>query len=175
VDARLHCLQGKTELVTDLVPLLEEFHRDKLAMLLRHQAGARLVAQYDANNTYQYIINREEVQLSWLAVALTELQASIPDAAEPDRSGAGKGTAAAQAVFGEDARDAQAFVDRWKPRVDTMPNARHAKMLRVILGETLEQKRFFEQALAGRTDLLGRRGDEVGARVGAVMSTRWIE
>jgi hypothetical protein len=48
-------------------------------------------------------------------------------------------------------------------------------MLRVILGETLEQKRFFEQALAGRTDLLGRRGDEVGARVGSVMSTRWIE
>ncbi len=39
-----------------------------------------------------------------------------------------------------------------------MANARHAKMLRVILGETLEQKRFFEQALAGRTDLLGRRG-----------------
>ena len=162
--------------MTDLVPLLQEFHREKLAMLLRHQAGARLVAQYDANNTYQYIINREEVQLSWLAVALTELHADIPDdATEPDRSGAGKGTAAAQAIFGEDARDAQAFVDRWKPRVDAMPNARHAKMLRVILGETLEQKRFFEQALAGRLDLLGRRGDAVGVRVGSVLSTRWIE
>jgi hypothetical protein len=48
-------------------------------------------------------------------------------------------------------------------------------MLRVILGETLEQKRFFEQALAGRTDLLGRRGDEVGARVGSVLPNRWIE
>ena len=47
---------------------------------------------------------------------------------------AGKGTAAAQTIFGEDARDAQAFVDRWKPRVEAMPNARHAKMLRVILG-----------------------------------------
>ena len=43
------------------------------------------------------------------------------------------------------------------------------------LGETLEQKRFFEQALAGDTDLLGRRGDEVGPRVGEVLPTRWIE
>ena len=43
VDARLHHLQGKAELVTDLLPLLQEFHREKLAMLLRHQAGARLV------------------------------------------------------------------------------------------------------------------------------------
>ena len=31
VDARLHHLQGKAELVTDLLPLLQEFHRDKLA------------------------------------------------------------------------------------------------------------------------------------------------
>ena len=44
-----------------------------------------------------------------------------------------------------------------------MTNARHAKMLRVILGETLEQKRFFEQALAGRTDLLGKRGEHARA------------
>ena len=66
VDARLHHLQGKAELVTDLLPLLQEFYREKLAMLLRHQAGARLVGQYDVNNTYQYIINREETQLSWL-------------------------------------------------------------------------------------------------------------
>jgi len=175
VDARLYRLQGKAEFVTDLVPLLQAFHREKLSMLLRHQAGARLVAQYDANNTYQYIINREDVQLSWLAVALTELQASMPDAGGPERAPAGKGASVAQTIFAEDARDAQAFVDRWKPRVDAMPNARHAKMLRVILGETLEQKRFFEQALAGRTDLLGRRGDAVGARVGSVMSTRWIE
>ena len=34
----------------------------------------------------------------------------------------------------EDIRDAQAFVDRWRPRVEAMGNARHAGMLRVILG-----------------------------------------
>jgi hypothetical protein len=54
-----------------------------------------------------------------------------------------------------------------------MPRRRN--MLRVILGETLEQKRFFEQALAGQTDLLGRRGEQAGPRVGEVLPTRWIE
>ena len=44
-------LQGKTEFVTDLLPLLQDFYRDKLAELLRHEAGARLVGQCDANNT----------------------------------------------------------------------------------------------------------------------------
>jgi hypothetical protein len=74
-----------------------------------------------------------------------------------------------------DALEAQAFVDRWRPRVDTMSNARHRKMLNVILGEALEQKRFFEQALAGRHDLLGRRTEDVGPLVGKVLPTRWIE
>jgi len=42
-------------------------------VLLRHQAGARLIGQYDANNTYQYIVNREEAQLTWVATAIREL------------------------------------------------------------------------------------------------------
>ena len=144
-------------------------------MLLRHQAGARLVGQYDANNTYQYIINREETQLSWLAAAIAELGRHGRDA------GAGRAGARARAptrrarVIEEDARDAQAFVDRWRPRVEAMANARHRGMLRVILGETLEQKRFFEQALAGRTDLLGRRAEQLGPAHGEVLATRWVE
>jgi hypothetical protein len=161
--------------VTDLLPVLQEFYREKLAMLLRHQAGARLVGQYDANNTYQYIVNREETQLSWVGTAIRELGGEVADASETPRSAAGKGDAAARAIFEEDARDAQAFVDRWRPRVAEMQNARHAKMLRVILGETLEQKRFFEQALAGRQDLLGRRAEQLGPSYGEVLSSRWIE
>jgi hypothetical protein len=175
VDPRLHHLQGKAELVTDLLPLLQEFHREKLALLLQHQAGARLVAQYDANNTYQYIVNREEAQLSWVGTAIAELGGTTADAAEPVRQAKGKGAGAADGIFEEDARDAQAFVDRWRPRIEQMPNARHAKMLRVILGETLEQKRFFEQARAGRQDLLGRRGEQLGPAYGEVLSSRWIE
>jgi len=160
--------------VSDLLALLQEFYRDKLAMLLSHQAGARFVGQYDQNNTYQYIINREETQLSWVGKAISELGgAAADDQPEPVREG--KGSEAAHSVFEEDVRDAQAFVDRWRPRVDRMANARHANMLRVILGEALEQKRFFEQALAGRTDLLGRRADTLEPSHGEVLSARWIE
>ncbi len=160
--------------MTDILPLLEEFYADKLAGLLRHIAGARQIGQYDANNAYQYIIEREETQLSWIGQAIVGLGGTVAaTSAEPER--AVKGEDAALRIMNEDARDAQAFVDRWKTRVESMANARHRNMLRVVLGETLEQKRFFEQALAGDTNLLGTRSDAVGVRVGRVMSHRWIE
>jgi hypothetical protein len=156
--------------VTETLPLLLEFYREKLTSVLSHGAGARLVSQYDANNTYQYVINREDTQLGWLAAAILDLGGTVPvDVSEPPRSGT------AEAVFREDAAAAAAFVERWKPRVEAMTNARHRGMLRVILGETLEQQRFFEQALAGRTDLLGVRTEKAGRRVGAVLPSRWIE
>jgi hypothetical protein len=162
--------------VTDILPTLQEFYREKLASLLSHQAAAKLVRQYDINNTYQYIINREETQLSWLAVAIVELGGTPDDqASPPERQAGGKGPAQSDSLFEEDARQAQSFVDRWRPRVEAMSNARHRGMLRVILGETLEQKRFFDQARAGNQDLLGRRGKEAGARVGEVLPERWIE
>lgn len=162
--------------MTDLVSLLQEFHRDKLAELLRHIAGARSISQYDANNTYQYIINREETQLSWVGRAILDLGGDVAvSTSEPEDVAAGKGDDVARRVVEEDIRNAGAFVERWEPRVEAMTNARHRGMLRVILGETLEQMRFFEQALAGRTDLLGRRSEAAGKLVGSVMSTRWIE
>jgi hypothetical protein len=162
--------------VTDLEQTLQAFYREKLAALMSHQAAARFVRQYDINNTYQYIINREETQLSWLAAAITTLGGTVETAApEPRRQPAGTGARANDSLFEEDAREAQAFVDRWRPRVEAVTNARHRGMLRVILGEVLEQKRFFEQARAGQLDLLGRRGSDVGPRVGEVLPERWIE
>jgi hypothetical protein len=167
-------VQGKAEFVTDLLPLLQDFYRDKLSAVLRHTAGARLVGQYDANNTYQYIISREETQLTWVGQAIADLGGEVPAADSNSEAVAGV-PAAMRAIFEQDVREAHAFVDRWRPRVDGMSNARQRGMLNVILGETLEQKRFFEQALAGRTDLLGRRTEDVGALVGKVLATRWIE
>jgi hypothetical protein len=161
--------------VTDVLPLLQDFYREKLTMLLRHQDAARFIGQYDINNTYQYVINREEVQLTWIAKAIQELGGAVVDAVEPDRQTSAKRADTAHIMIEQDGHDAQAFVDRWRPRIDAMSNARHARMLRVVIGETLEQKRFFEQALAGRTDLLGKRGLAVGPSHGSVLPSRWIE
>ena len=164
--------------MNDVLPVLQEFYREALGRLVRHQASARVIRQYDVNNTYQYIINREEAHLSWVARAITELGGSVDDTAEPaltERDGrSGKGTDPSP-VLTADAREAGEFVERWRARVAALPNARHAKMLDVILGEVLEQQRFFEQALAGRTDLLGRRGEQLEPSHGDVLATRWIE
>ena len=173
MDTCLHHVQGKAKRVTDLLPLLQEFYRDKLSAVLQHTADARVVSDYDANNTYQYIINREETELSWIAQAIVELGGEVPTA-DPNRANE-LTPSDMRAVMARDARDAEAFVDRWRPRVEAMANARHRKMLDVILGEVLEQKRFFEQALAGRHDLLGRRTEDVGPLVGKVLPTRWVE
>jgi hypothetical protein len=110
-----------------------------------------------------------------VAKAIEELGGTVTDGPAPTRASKGKRADAARAVIEEDGQDAQRFVDRWRPRIDAMTNARHAKMLRVVLGEVLEQKRFFEQALAGRTDLLGRREATLGPAHGEVLPTRWIE
>jgi hypothetical protein len=173
----MHRLQREAELVNPvgLLALLQEFHRDTLAAVLRHEAGAQLIGQYDVNNTYQFIVNREETQLSWLAQAIAELGGTVGQAAGPEPRAAGKGADAVRAVAQEDAREANAFVERWRPRVEAIAHARCRGMLRVILGETLEQQRFFEQAFAGRTDLLGRRGEQLGPSQGEVLPTRWIE
>jgi hypothetical protein len=179
VDARLHHVQGKTKLVseepTSTLGVLTDLYTDKLASLLQHQANARLVEQYDANNTYQYIINREEVQLTWLAIAVADEGGTVPDSAAAPSTVTARVKDAGHAMFEQDARSAQAFLDRWRPRVDSLTNARHRAMLGVILGETREQQRFFEQALAGRTDLLGKRSSVAGPAQGDVLPARWIE
>lgn len=160
--------------MSGLLPLLQEFYAETLQAMLRHQAGAALVTQYDVNNAYQHILNRQHMHLSWIAAAIAELGGTPPEPA-PTRRVPDQGPDAARTILAEDAAAAQAFVDRWRPRLESMTNARHRRMLELILGETLEQRRAFDQALAGRTDLLGRRGEGLGPSHGEVLPTRWIE
>ena len=155
----------------ELLQLLREFYREKSALRARHVAAARLIGDYNFNNTYQYVINREDVHLAWLRDAITDLGGAPEDAAEPSLQGSGKDAAAA--IFREDSSQAQAFVDRWRQRIEGIRHARHRTMLRLMLGEVLEQKRFFDQALEGRQDLLGRRADGMGTP-GKVLPTRWL-
>ena len=159
---------------TELLALLREFYRDKLTIAQHHVAVAKHVPHYDFNNTYQYVIAREDVQLNWLRDAITDMGGVLEDIPEPAIHTSGKADDVQSQLIGEDREAAQQFVGKWRPRVEAMPNARHRSLLRVILGETLEHKRFFEQAIAGRTDLLGRRADGAGTG-GGVLPVRWIE
>lgn len=166
---------------SDLQTLLTDFAAERVALIERHEASARAVSHYDFNNTYQYVINREETHLSWLQTALAEYHAVIPPAgaAALPAPVAPKTTkkfeaSAFRGILEDDARYLGAFVEKWRPRVEVVTHARHRGMLNVILGESMEHKRFFEQAAAGFEDLLGRRTD--GAeRVGGVVSSRWME
>jgi len=58
---------------TDVLAILQEFYRERLTMRERHVAVARHVSNYEFNNTYQYIIAREDTQLSWLEAAIREM------------------------------------------------------------------------------------------------------
>ena len=159
-----------------LAAVLREFHRDKLTIRQRHVAVARLVADYDANNTYQYVIAREDVHLQWLEAALSELGAAPEDVSEPALAPLGKKESPTPLVR-DDAQGAGALVDRWRARLADVTHARHRGMMQVILGETLEHKRFFEQIVAGREDVLGRRANGPGSpgTGDGVMAVRWIE
>lgn len=159
----------------DLLALLTDVYRDKLGLLRRHEEGARAVGQYDFNNTYQYVIAREETQVEWLRRAIENLGGTPPEAvAERVVPAASKGDQAPKEVLRDDVRLEQEFVARWRGPVETVTNARQKGMLRVIVGEALEHQRFFEQAAAGRTDLLGRHLDGVET-TGHVLKARWIE
>ena len=159
-----------------LLAILKEFHRDKLALRQRHVAVARQVSQYDANNTYQYVINREDVHLQWLEAAIAELEGTPDDVPEPSLPSL-VWNESFTPLARQDSSDAAAFVARWRRRLSDVTHARHRGLMDVILGETLEQKRFFDQIAEGREDVLGRRANGAGSpgTGNGVLGVRWIE
>lgn len=159
-----------------LLSILLEFHRDKLSLRQRHVAVARHVFGYEANNTYQYVINREDVHLQWLEAAIAELGGTPAQVAEPPVPRLVRNEAFTS-LTKKDAEDVAGFVSKWRPRLDEVTHARHRSMMNVILGETLEQKRFFDQIVAGREDVLGRRANGPGSpgTGDGVLGVRWIE
>lgn len=157
---------------SNLADLIREFYLERVALLMRHEDVAQVVPDYDVNNAYQYIIAREQTHLSWLLHALLDLGAPIPT--DPSRGAVPsvKGDAW-KGLAGDDARANQQFVDKWRPRVETVTNARHKGMLKVVLGEMLEHKRLFDQGAAGRHDLIGK-SLEINDHSGNVMSARFV-
>ncbi len=153
----------------DRLALFQEFYDDRLRLAQGHLTSARRVGQYHFNNTYQYIIAREETHLQWVADAIAKLGASPAEAAPAE-----PGPATEADTISRDLEHQRAFVERWRPRMAGMTNARHRRMLEVILGEALEHAHLLADAQAGRTDLLGPSATGAGER-GTVLSSRWIE
>jgi hypothetical protein len=155
---------------TEQLALLQECYRDRLRLFHRHVEGAKRVADYEFNNAYQYVIGREEIHLQWVRDAVQDLGGTVStEVTDPLPV-----PATERGIFEDDGRQMKAFVERWRPRLPTVTNARHRKMLELMLGEMIEQTRFFDQALAGRDDLLGRR--MAGASTGdGVLAVRWME
>jgi hypothetical protein len=180
----VHRLQGEAEGVTSPTSpsapsapaqraLLQEAYRDRLALLKRHIDGATRMADYEFNNTYQYVIGRAEIHVQWLRDALVDLGADIP--ADPPALAVpeGKGVSGERAILEDDQRSGRAFVDKWRVRLADVRNARHRRLLDLIIGEVVEQTNFFQLALAGRDDLLGTRMP--GASTGdGVLPVRWM-
>jgi len=114
--------------------------------------------------------------VTWVIDAITDLggepEEGRPQFAAPSGK-SGKGKDAERTVIAADRDAAARFIEKWRGRLDALPNARPRIMLHVILGEVAEHKRFFDLALAGRTDLLGRRADGAGTG-GGVLATRWL-
>lgn len=155
-----------------LADLIRDFYLERVAMLMRHEDVAVTITDYDINNAYQYIIAREETHLSWLLHALLDLGAPAPP--DPPRGAALTAKGDEWKRFADDdARGNAQFVEKWRPRVETITNARHKGMLKVILGEMLEHKRLFDQAGQGRRDLIGT-SLAINDHSGKVMTTRFV-
>jgi hypothetical protein len=160
----------------DLVSVLREFHHEKLALRQHHVAVARVVSDYEFNNAYQYVIAREDVHLQWLEAAIADVGGTPDQVPEPSIPPRGKHESFVPYIE-EDAREAEAYVARWRPRLPEITHARHRSLMNVVLGETLEHKRFFDQMIEGRDDLLGRRSNGRGQQGtgDGVLPVRWLE
>lgn len=155
-----------------LADLIRECYLERVVLLMRHEDVAVTVTDYDINNAYQYIIAREETHLSWLQHALLDLGAPLPQ--DPPRGPAltvtGDGW---KSLAADDAAANARFVETWRGRIDQVTNARHQGMLKIILGEMLEHKRLFDQAAAGRQDLIGT-SLAINDHSGQVMGVRFV-
>jgi hypothetical protein len=153
----------------ELLSFLNDCYRDTLELFKTRQTNAQSVAAYDANNGYQQILGRQEIHLQWLRDAIAALGGTAADSLDQVSGKASR--EAARSIIDADAAGQKAFIDQWAPRIATVTNARHRKMLELILGEMKEHLRVLQQAAESRSDLLGRHSDGKILR-GTVMAAR---
>ena len=155
----------------ELLDLLQNFYQDTLDLVQARQVNARSITDYNANNAYQQVLGRQDVHLRWVSDAIDSLggAASSPGQSQENAVTSARGDVDALVIADE--RNQNAFLERWAPRVAAATNARHRKMLELILGEMKEHLRVLQQAREGRADMLGRQAKGKVER-GEVMAAR---
>ena len=88
----------------ELLALLQDFYRERAALMLRHIAVARHVGNLDFNNTYQYVINREDNHLAWVRAAVEELGGVAPSPGDEPTIQSSKSTNFVSNLIADDAR-----------------------------------------------------------------------
>jgi hypothetical protein len=142
----------------ELLQLVQDFFRETLDFFNSRQKISQSVAGYDANNGYQQVIGRQEVHLEWLSDAISALGGTVDEraTAEGDTT---PSRGDARSLIEADVQRQQQFLGRWPSRVAGVTNARHRKMLELILGEMKEHLRILQHAAEGRSDVLGPHSD----------------
>ena len=155
----------------ELLDVLQKLYLETLNLVQARQIIARSITDYSANNGYQQVLGRQDVHLRWLSDAIDSLDgaASSPGQAQENAVTAARGDVSALVLADE--RSQVEFLERWTAKVPSVTNARHRKMLELILGEMKEHLRVLQQARDGRTDMLGRQAKGKVER-GEVMAAR---
>jgi hypothetical protein len=115
------------------------------------------------------VLGRQEIHLQWLKDAIAALGGTAADTRDEVSGKAARETA--RSIIDADAASQGEFLDRWAPRISAVTNARHRKLLELILGEMKEHLRVLQQASESRPDLLGRHSDGKVLR-GSVIAAR---
>ena len=155
----------------ELLTLLQECYRDILDLVQARQVHARSVTDYNANNAYQQVLGRQDLHLQWLSDAIVGLGGQLPSPGQSQDNAVTSKSEKEAVQSAAGIRSQREFVERWVPRVQGVTNARHRKMLELVLGEMREHLRVLEHAAAGRSDVLGRHSDGKVLR-GTVMAAR---
>ena len=156
---------------SELLVLLQEFYRESLALVQARQVNARSITDYNANNAYQQVLGRQDVHLRWLSDAIDALGGAASSPGQAQEEAVTSAPKDVKSLVAADERNQHAFVDRWSARVPAVTNARHRKLLELILGEMKEHLRVLQQAQAGRGDMLGHQAKGKIER-GEVMAAR---
>ncbi len=139
----------KQKAVSDptLAELIRDFYLERVSLLMRHEdvGAARHRLRHQQRLPVHHRPRGDAPVVAAARAARPAARRSSTTRPRTALAAPGKGDAW-KSLAADDARANAQFVEKWRPKVEIVTNARHKGMLKVILGEMLEHKRLFDQA-----------------------------